>query len=330
MDKKKYKDIFRKLINMKHGLVIDFNSIEQRLKYLREGGPLDYEDLNIIADEKCWPFNKYWMWPCKEQIEDELNITAGIFIDLPNNEEKVIGQLLDIFKNISLVSIILRFIHPRYYAIYSRPPLYVMRIERGADDIEEYMNYIDELRLIKNSFEEFRTAEVDMIIWAIAEETRRDKKSYEGKKILKEFIKLLAEVLPENLTIEELINHHAQNPLKIAEIYYKRKQFNTAGMWAGRAFERYINEKCDDLGIYIPRYEGDKLFNMVENLCEDKDFWNKKDRLHKLRKKRNNAMHIDKLYNKSDANYAIEELKRLMGFNNGHISLVAHKMFDRR
>lgn len=313
MDKNRYKTLFKKLINIKHGMEVDFYSIEQKLKHLREGGPLTYEDLEIIADDKCWPFNEYWMWPGKEQIEDKLKITDGIFVDLPNKEEEALSKLLNIFKNLSLVSIVLRFVRPRYYAIYSRPPLYLMRIERGIDDVEEYKNYVNEMRIIKNSFGEFRTSEADMIVWAIAEETRRDKKSYEGKKIFEEFIRLLAEKLPGNLTTEEYINLHNQNPLKIAGIYYERKQFKTAGMWAGRAFERYIKEKCKDLRINIPQYESDRLFNMVENLCEDEGHWFKKDRLHKLRILRNSAMHIDKPYNESDAKYAIEELKMLMG-----------------
>jgi tetratricopeptide (TPR) repeat protein len=311
MDKKRYKALFRKLINMKHGMEVDFYSIEQKLKHLREGGSLIYEDLETIADDKCWPFNEYWMWPSKEQIEDKLKITDGLFVELPNKEEEALSKLLYIFKNLSLVSIVLRFVRPRYYAIYSRPPLYLLRIERGKDDIEEYMNYIDEMRLLRKSFEEFRTAEADMIVWAIAEETRRDKKSYKGKEILDEFIKLLAEVLPENLTIEELISHHAQNPLKIAEIYYERKQFKTAGMWAGRAFEKYVKNQCDDLWTRASRYESDQLFNMVESICSEEDNWFKKDVLHRLRKLRNKAMHVDRTYSQSDAKYSIEELKRL-------------------
>jgi hypothetical protein len=312
MDKKRYKALFRKLINIKHGMEVDFYSIEQKLKHLREGGPLTYDDLEIIADDKCWPFNEYWMWPSKEQIEEKLKITDGLFVDLPNKEEEALSKLLYIFKNLSLVSIILRFVRPRYYAIYSRPPLYLLRIERGKDDIEEYINYVNELRLLRKSFGEFRTAEADMIVWAIAEETRRDKKSYEGKKIFDEFIKLLAEVLPENLTIEELISHHAQNPLKIAEVYYERRQFKTAGMWAGRAFEKHVKNKCDDLGARTYRYESDQLFNMVENICDEEDNWFNKDVLHKLRKLRNKAMHVDRPYSQIDAKYAINELKKLM------------------
>jgi len=313
MDKNKYKALFKKLINMKYGIEIDFYSIEQKLTYLRKGGPLNYSDLNTIADDKCWPFSKYWMWPTRAQIDDKLKTTDGIFMHLPKNEEKVIGQLLDIFKNISLVSIILRFVRPRYYAIYSRPPLYLLRIERGVNDIDEYMNYVNELRILKESFKEFRTAESDMIVWAIAEETQKKNRSFNEKKTLEEFIELLAEKLPENLTIEKLVNHHSQEPLKIAEIYYIRKDFKTAGMWAGLSFERYINEKYKNLGINIPQYRGDRLFNIVEYICEYEDHCFKKDKLHKLRRLRNRAMHVEKPYNEADAKFAIEELKMLKG-----------------
>jgi len=311
MDKIKYKDIFRKLINMKHGMVIDFNSIEQKLKYLREGGPLTYDDLDVIADDNCWPFKKYWMWPCREQIDDKLIKTNNCFMDLPDNEEKIIDQLLDIFKNISLVSIILRFVCPKFYAIYSRPPLYLLRIERGLNDIDEYINYVNELRILKESFKEDQTAEADMIVWEIAEETQKENRSFNEKKTLEEFIELLAEKLPENLTIGELVYHHSQEPLKIAEIYFKRKDYKTAGMWAGRAFEKYIFEECRRSRIYIPKTKGDKLITLVKKLCQYDNFWYRKDTLHRLRKLRNRAMHIEDPCTKEEAKFLIEEMKML-------------------
>jgi len=140
MDARKYEKLFKQVIKKKHGMEIDFETIESCVKHLREGEALSYCDLEIIADDSCWPFSKYWMWPSKEQIEDKLKNTAGWFTKLPNGEEKIIGNLCEIFRNIALVSIILRFACPKHYVIYSRQPLKILRIERGAYDVEEYLN----------------------------------------------------------------------------------------------------------------------------------------------------------------------------------------------
>ncbi len=191
MDKIKYKMLFDQITQTKHEMQIDFEKVEANLKHLREGGSLTYIDLENIADENCWPFNKYWRWPSKHQIEEHLKRTSGLFKNLPNSEEKAIRSLDEIFKNIALVSIILRFVHPKHYAIYSRPSLKIMRTERGIDNVEEYLNYVEELRILKDSFGVDKTSEVDIIVWAIAQE--------KGKSI-KELKKLLAEHLPENLS----------------------------------------------------------------------------------------------------------------------------------
>ena len=160
MDSIIFGDLFREIIRKKHGMETNFEKIESKLDHLRRENSLSYSDLEIIADESCWPFNQYWMWPSKEQIEEKLKETSGWFKNLPNDEEKVIGGLDGIFKNIALISIILRFVHPNLYAVYSRPPLRILRIERGFNDVEEYLNYVYLLRLLKHSFGVTKTADV--------------------------------------------------------------------------------------------------------------------------------------------------------------------------
>jgi hypothetical protein len=312
MDKMKYKYMFRGLIRIRHGIDVDFEAIEKKLIHLRYGDALTYSDLISIADDSCWPFSKYWIWPHKEQIKDKLDATKNYFVNLPNSEEKIIGQLLDIFKNISLVSIILRFVRPRYYAIYSRPPLYILRVERGMNDIKEYLNYIYELRTLRDSFKEFRTAEVDMIVWAIAELSNKNYKSKDDKNTLIKFKKLLADKLPENLSPEEIIQYLINDPLKIAEIYLRKNDYKTAGMWAGRAFEKYINKIRKQSSNLSPGWEHDDLIDKIKCVCKSEKFEKNKLVYDKLRKLRNHAMHEGKHYSEDDANFAIYKLKKLI------------------
>lgn len=259
MDKTKYKSLFKQIIKMRPEKEQNLEKIEKKLQHLREGDALVYEDLENIADDSCWPFNKYWMWPSRLQIEEKLKGTSGWFKNLPKNENKIIDDLNKIFKNIALVSIVLRFVFPEHYAIYSRPSLKILRVERGANDVEEYLNYVQELRILKHSFRATKTSEVDMIVWAIF---------YAKGEYINDFKKLLAEHLPENLTPNELVTFLSYSPLKIAKAFYKQGEYKTSGFWAAKAFEKFLYDECFKNSIIIHE-QPHKRAKMIENLC----FW---------------------------------------------------------
>ncbi len=282
MTEDKFTKLFREIIREKHDMDVDFKTIESNLKHLRDGAELKYGDLEMIADKKYWPFQQYWMWPCREQIESKLKMTAGSFLKLPEEEEAIIKKLYIIFKNISLVSIILRFAWPEYYAIYSRPPLKILRIERGSSDTEEYMNYIRDLRILKRSFGLFRTAEMDMLIWVVAQ--KKDK-------YLKNFKSLIAKHMPERLSPEDLVSYLTTDPLKIAYTFSKHKDYATSALWAAKAFELFIRNEARKLINRVGSWEDMSLFDLVNELIKKPKYQDFKVNLHKLRKLRNTAVH---------------------------------------
>jgi len=226
-----------------------------------------------------------------------------LFKNLPNSEETAIRNLDEIFKNIALVSIILRFVHPKHYAIYSRPSLKVMRTERGIDDVEEYLNYVEELRILKDSFGADKTSEVDNIVWAIAQE--------KGKSI-KELKKMLSEHLPENLSAEEIIIYLSKNPLKVSEIYNKQKDYKTAGFWATVAFKKFLREECLRLTGKIPLIKNGEIFTFIDYLCRKTKYRHKKNTLHDLRELRNKVVHESEILTQVDTKIFIDTLKNLM------------------
>jgi len=303
MDTNRYQELFRKIIKSRFGIDVKFETIENGLTRIRNGAALSYKDLELIANEKLWPFKKYWMWPCQKQIKNELKATAGKLIEpvpIKNQEareKELIRCLLAIFRNLSLVSIVLRFVWPEYYAIYSRPNLWILRIERGPSDVEEYMNYIRVMRMLKTTFRVERTADVDIIVWAIA------KNSTEHK----EFIKLLADQLYENLTPQDLIDSLSDDPLRIAQIYYKKSDHKTSGFWASRAFEIYLNNEFDRIaGRGRSDMNKGDLKNIIDQLCEHREYYDCRHFLHSLRKLRNRAIHPDLLFYEADAKSLIE------------------------
>jgi len=304
MDNIDYKRLFKLVAKTESGGEQNLEEIESRMAHLRKGAALTYEDLEKISDPKCWPFSKYWMWPHRSQIEKKLKSTAGWFSGLPENEAKIIGSLNGIFKNISLVSIVLRFARPDLYAIYSRPILRILRTERGENDVEEYLKYIKEMRVLRHSFGVAKTADMDKIVWAIF----RFKGIHET-----EVKKILAKRLPENLTAEELIVYLSHDPLKIARVYLKMKDHMTAGFWAAKAFEKFLDDECRTNGIGISE-KADKRSAMIRALSERTWHWkNPKNRrlLYNTKKLRNKIIPGVQPFSHEDVEEFIRHIDRL-------------------
>lgn len=179
MEKLSFRDLFKKALQDKFGSTENLDFLEEKLKPLREGKPITYKDLKAIEDESIWPFKKFWTWPPEEEISKDLEKTGELLRKISENreqeEESVIISLNQIFRNISLVSIILRFIFPEYYGIYSSPVLHITGVERGKTDVEEYTNYLKVLRQIKDMveirerYQVERVADADMLLLAVAE-----------------------------------------------------------------------------------------------------------------------------------------------------------------
>lgn len=308
MDSSDYKRLFKLIAKTESGGEQNLEEIERRLEHLRRGAALTYEDLEIIADPECWPFSKYWMWPHRSQIERYLPNTAGWFKELPNNESRIIGALNKIFKNIALVSIILRFARPDLYAIYSRPVLEILRIARGKNDVEEYLNYVKEMQLLRNSFSVDKTADVDKIVWAIS----RLRGTYRA-----ELKKILAKYLPENLSPEELVVYFSHAPLKIAKVYLKHKDHTTAGFWAAKAFENFLEDECRNNGILVPE-QPNKRSVMIKELCERTHLWrNPQNRnlLYDTKALRNKIVPGTKLFTRKDVKQFIDNIQRLQNIS---------------
>jgi len=72
-------EIFYKVSKERYVKKVDFSHLTEELSDLKNGGCLTYEHLEKISDENIWPFHKWWRWPTKEQIEEQLKKTDGLF-----------------------------------------------------------------------------------------------------------------------------------------------------------------------------------------------------------------------------------------------------------
>jgi len=86
-----------------------------------------------------------------------------------SNEVEIVRKLLYIFKSLELASIILRFIRPEHYSIYSSPIQHMLDIPHGRDLVETYEAYLDNMREIKKQYGFSRITDVDMALWVLHE-----------------------------------------------------------------------------------------------------------------------------------------------------------------
>lgn len=161
---------FPAVCRMKYGAEFDLASVEERVRHLRRRTPLTYDDLKYFESPEHWWFRRYWVFPPRERLEPALQKETFDFWNLSEeNEAETVRRLLYIFKSIELVSIILRFIRPDRYAIYSSPIQHMLDIRHGRDPVETYSRYLSDLRSIRDHYGFERVADADMALWVLHE-----------------------------------------------------------------------------------------------------------------------------------------------------------------
>jgi hypothetical protein len=154
----------------KYGTTFDFEAIENKVRRLRRKTELTYKNLSYFESPEHWWFKRFWVFPPESSLAPALEGVNFDFWNLSDeNESGLIRQLLYAFKSIELVSIILRFIRPENYAIFSSPAQRLLDIRRGRDPVETYVNYLCDLREIRGHYGFRRIADVDMALWVLHE-----------------------------------------------------------------------------------------------------------------------------------------------------------------
>jgi hypothetical protein len=161
---------FPEVTTRKYGTPFDLDAIERNVRKLRSArGPLTYRDLSYFVSPQHWWFEKFWVFPPEDKITARLERTTFDFWNLPRNQASVLERLLDVFKSIELVSIIVRFVKPETYGIISPPVERVLDVRRGRDAVETYTNYLRNLADIQAHYGLARAADADMALWVLHE-----------------------------------------------------------------------------------------------------------------------------------------------------------------
>ena len=205
---KKQREVAKALFNQDQ----DLRKIENLAADIRLGSNMTYENIRRIADVSLWSGRGFWQWPNAEEFNDRLeqHPVGDLSTELREREEYIVDQLLGIFRHIEPVSVVMRFIKPDDYGILSYPVEKILEVSPSPQPREKYLQYVEDLRLLKGEHGFDRVADVDMALWTLQQVMNASQSNSgwlervvpEHKKWRNEFLndKLLREIRVRNLT----------------------------------------------------------------------------------------------------------------------------------
>jgi len=256
-----YFELFPKVCTAKFGRTFDFARLEKRLEEIRTGKRwLVAKDIGEIFNPKNTPLARYWPAPAEKELNTALK--KRLFLaPMPDNSREVVGTLLAIFHNMGSISIILRFVHPQRFGIFSSPVMNLLQIHRPTA-IDAYLALCDELQEWQRHFGMNSVADTEMALWTYDQISRSETDSKESRKARQEFE---SDFWIQRRRAAQVIRPFLRNygPLELARILLEEDP-NLAGKIAAEEYERLL--RCASRKYYGRPLHQTK--GMVELLLE--------------------------------------------------------------
>ena len=233
----------------------DVGAIEKEMEGVRSSGQLNYEDLERIVNPDVWDADDFGYWPSRVELERSLESRYWDFWNQPRNEDELIAGLLEVFRQIELVSVVLRFIVPEHFGIMSPPVENLLGIGPSPNHVGKYRRYLESLREVRDSDRELASAaEADMALWVLQvgvldgvleggedmEECENLRREYEQDTKLRAIrVRNLSHQLFEEMSRPQLAEALLEGA---ADDKQGQKRVDLAGQIAGIEFERFVGQ----------------------------------------------------------------------------------------
>lgn len=139
--------------------------------------PLPYRMIRNIKSKEDWDFDLFWMisgfWLCWKHRKHKV----GLFMNISKKEKSTIAALYNIFKNIAVVSIFLRFVDRDNFGIISPTVSCALGMKAKEDYTDEYVDYLLILRDYFREHDFSKIADVDIALWTLVGKCLADKHS---------------------------------------------------------------------------------------------------------------------------------------------------------
>jgi hypothetical protein len=160
---------FDEVCQQKFGRSYDLASLEKYfLDHASGKRHLTAKDVSKLFNAEITPYGKYWPRPHMKTLEENLR-EKRIYLGLSGGDPKALVQnLLSVFHNIGTASLLLRFVHPQQFGIFSTPIIHLLLVTRPAT-IDLYLAYCKELEKWCEHFKMASAAQTETALWAFAE-----------------------------------------------------------------------------------------------------------------------------------------------------------------
>ena len=254
--------LFEEVSKERYGWPFKLKAIEDDVRELSGSKKkISYQDLSYFTNAKHWWFDQFWVLPSQSQVDEKLEGRTFAFWQLSRGNEgslkerQTIQALLDIFRSIELVSIILRFVRPESFGILSPPVEQVLSVRRGFNAVETYLHYLFDLRAIRDNYELPRAADADMALWVLHYKCFSSPPKDSALK--HEFEK---DPFMLHLRAKNLVAPLSELPLSRLAQALETVRDDLAGLVGCYAFERGIRErvKIENVKVEVKKKNGSK------------------------------------------------------------------------
>jgi hypothetical protein len=234
-----YLEQFAAVCESKFGRRYDLSDLERRLAIHRDGKHLfTAKDVARVFNPDATPFAKYWPRPHTKVLEEALARERLKLAPLPPNPADLIGRLLAVFHNLGTVSLILQFVYPERFAIFSTPVIHLVQVTRPVL-MEMYLAYCDELRVWSEHFHMPSVAATSTALWTYAEITKQVTDDPHASAVRREFEEdIWVQRRRAAQVIRPFIRRYGR--LQLAQILLEEDP-GIAGKIAAEEYERLLN-----------------------------------------------------------------------------------------
>lgn len=263
-----YRDQFPRVCQEKFGRSYDFAGLEKRLEPLRSGQRwLVARDVLTIFDPQRTPLVRYWPIPPEKELDQALK--QRLYLGPPEKQkdpQPLLAQLLGVFHNIGVVSIVLRFVHPQRFAIFSAPVANLLLVH-GATAVEAYLAFCEELRAWQQHFGLASVAETELALWTYDQIVRHSGDTEKAAQARSTFER---DLWVQRRRAAQVLRPFLRNygPLELARILLE-EDANLAGKIAAEEYERLLFAAARK---YYRRTLGPKkgaVLGLLEELARD-------------------------------------------------------------
>ncbi len=258
-----YLALFPDVCRKKFGRAYDFHALEKEYAQLRGGKRwLAARDVMKIFDPTRTPFERYWPRPNERDLDRTLSAEHLMLAPVPPDGRELVERTLTVFHSVGVASLVLRFVHPDRFGIFSTPIVSLLQIHRPAA-VELFLALCEELQDWREHFRMASVAETEMALWTFQQLTKGSEPSPEAEQARAAFD---SDVWIQRRRMAHVLGPFLRNygPLELARILAEEHP-KLAGKIAGEEYERLLRYVARRLQVRLgPKGSVEILFDRLE------------------------------------------------------------------